>query len=99
MATEISPRAELRPADRLSTLRTMLHLAKPENSRMVAATIGHHLDLITVEAAPGPAIAEASDTVRDASLGFLTALHGRGDVVAGRAAALASIDHLAASLG
>ncbi len=85
--------------DRVSKLRGMLHLAGPENSRMVAATIGRHLEIIVIETGGRREVAGATDAVRDASLGFLTSLHRPGDVAGARRAALTSLDQLEARLG
>ena len=84
--------------DRLSSLRNILRLAGRDNSRMVAATIGGHLHAITIEGPRRPALIDATDAVRDASLGFLTSLHGRGDVAAARHQLLSSVDRLEACL-
>lgn len=84
--------------DRVTSLRRILNLAGRENSRMVAATIGGHLDALNIEVARRPALVDATDAVRDASLGFLTSLHGRGDVVSARQHVLTSVDRLEACL-
>ncbi|MDB5558986.1 MAG: hypothetical protein JWQ36_1920 [Enterovirga sp.] len=84
--------------ERVIRLRTILKLAGRENSRMVAATIGGHLQAITIEAPKHPALVDAADAVRDASLGFLTSLHGRGDVATARHQVLNSVDRLEACL-
>ena len=88
-----------RPVSALvSSLRAVLSLAGRENSRMVAATIGGHLDALAGEAPRRPALADATEAVRDASFGFLTSLHGRGDIHDARRQALTSVDHLEACL-
>jgi hypothetical protein len=84
--------------DRVTSLRTILRLAGRDNSRMVAATIGGHLQALAIEAPKRPALADATEAVRDASLGFLTSLHGRGDVVTARSQVLTSVDRLEACL-
>ncbi len=84
--------------DRVISLRTVLNLAGRENSRMVAATIGGHLQALAIEIPQRPALAGATEAVRDASLGFLTSLHGRGDVAIARRQALTSLDNLEACL-
>jgi hypothetical protein len=84
--------------DRVTSLRTILRLAGRDNSRMVAATIGGHLQALSIEAPRRPALADATEAVRHASLGFLTSLHGRGDVVTARSQVLTSVDRLEACL-
>ena len=84
--------------DRVTSLRTILNLAARNNSRMVAATIGGHLQALTVEGPTRPALLDATEAVRDASLGFLTSLHGRGDITAARNQVLSSVDRLEACL-
>ena len=79
-------------------MRNLLAEARPENSRMVAAAIGGHLFRITREAGKARELAEASDIVRDASLGLLTALHRGKDVNGARRAALESVETLEAAL-
>jgi hypothetical protein len=79
-------------------MRNLLAEARAENSRMVAAAIGGHLSRITREAGKAPELAEASDVVRDASLGLLTALHRGRDVNGARRAALKSVETLEAAL-
>ena len=65
---------------------------------MVAAAIGGHLSRITKEAGEARALGEASDTVRDASLDLLKALHRGHDVNGARKAALESVELLEAAL-
>ena len=84
--------------DRIVKLRAVLKLARPENSRMVAATIGRHLELIVSHAESRDEIIEVSEAVREASFGFLTSLHRPGDIGGGREAALSCLDQLEASL-
>ena len=84
--------------DRVRTIRTALKLAQPENSRIAAATIGGHLDVITRNLASHSEVAQASDAVRDASLDLLVSLVRKREAAAARAAALQSVDRLEASL-
>ncbi|NNM72929.1 hypothetical protein [Enterovirga aerilata] len=84
--------------DRVSSLRRILNLAGRENSRMVAATIGGHLQALAIELPTMPALTDATEAVRDASLGFLTSLHGKGDPVTARHHVLSSVDRLEACL-
>lgn len=77
----------------------MLNLARPENSRMVAASIGRHLEIIVTETGFRDEVAGATNAVRDASLGFLTSLHRPGDVAGARRAVLTSLDQLESRLG
>jgi len=79
-------------------MRNLLAEARAENSRMVAAAIGGHLVRISREAGKGPELAQASDIVRDASLGLLTALHRGNDVNRARRDALKSVETLEAAL-
>ena len=65
---------------------------------MVAATFGGHLHAIAVEAPKRPSLIDATDAVRDASLGFLTSLHGRGNVAEARHQLLSTVDRLEACL-
>lgn len=76
----------------------MLRLAGPENSRMVAATIGLHLEIIVTETGSCQEVRGATEAVRDASLGLLTSLHRLGDVAGARRAAFSSLDQLEARL-
>lgn len=85
--------------DRVSKFRGMLNLARPENSRMVAASIGGHLEIIVTETGFRDEVAGATNAVRNASLGFLTSLHRTGDVAGARRAVLTSLDQLEAHLG
>ena len=87
-----------RGLDRVIGLRQVLARAGRDNSRMVAATIGCHLQALSIELPKKPALADATEAVRDASLGFLTSLHGRGDIATARLAVLTSVDHLEACL-
>lgn len=80
------------------SLRAILDRAGRENSRMVAATIGGHLEALAIEVPRRPALADAAAAVRDASLGFLTSLHGRGDILDAKRQVLTSVDHLEACL-
>jgi hypothetical protein len=89
---------EAPPKDRLVSLRAILNLAGRENSRMIAATIGGHLQALAIEIPKRPALADATEAVRDASLGFLTSLHGRGDIVTAKHELLTSVDRLEACL-
>jgi hypothetical protein len=84
--------------DRVRTIRTALKLAQPENSRIAAATIGGHLDAIAKNLPAHPAVAQASDAVRDASLDFLVSLVRKREAADARVAALQSVDRLEASL-
>ena len=52
--------------DRVLKLRGMLNLAGPENSRMVAATIGRQLEIIVIETGGRREVAGATDAVREA---------------------------------
>jgi hypothetical protein len=84
--------------ERVRTIRTALKLAQPENSRIAAATIGGHLEVITRDLGPESQVAQASDAVRDASLDFLVSLVSRREAAEARSAALKSVDQLEASL-
>ena len=94
MTTTAEAVLNTRSIDRVTSLRTILKLAGRENSRMVAATIGGHLQAISIEAPRRPAVDDAAAAVRDASLGFLTSLHGCGDVAEARSQVLRSVDRL-----
>lgn len=85
--------------DRVRTIRSALKLARPENSRIVAATIGGHLEVITGAAPPHPEVAHATDAVRDASLDFLVSLVTHREAAQARDVALSTVDRLEASLG
>ncbi|MGA0595735.1 hypothetical protein [Enterovirga sp. CN4-39] len=87
-----------RDDDRVRAMRDLLAGVRAENSRMVAAAIGGHLSRITKEAGEARALGEASDTVRDASLDLLKALHRGHDVNGARKAALESVELLEAAL-
>ncbi len=89
---------EAPPKDRVIRMRAIVNVAGRENSRMIAATIGGHLQALAVEIPTRPALADATEAVRDASLGFLTSLHGRGDVVTAKHQLLSSVDRLEACL-
>lgn len=84
--------------ERVRTIRTALKLAKPENSRIVAATIGGHLEVIARSAIPQPSVQDASEAVRDASFDFLVSLVTIGEASGARSAALHSVDRLEETL-
>lgn len=84
--------------DRVRTIRTALKLAKPENSRIVAATIGGHLEVISRATSPQPGVVDASAAVRDASFDFLVSLVTKGEAGESRSVALHSVDRLEAML-
>jgi hypothetical protein len=80
-------------------MRNLLTEARAENSRMVAAAIGGHLSKLTREAGrEASQLGQASDTVRDASLDLLKALHHGRDVNGARRIALDSVSTLEAAL-
>ncbi|MDB5559503.1 MAG: hypothetical protein JWQ36_2437 [Enterovirga sp.] len=88
-----------RPDDQhVRAMRHLLSGARVENSRMVAAAIGGHLSRITKNAGSAEDLGQASDVVRDASLGLLKALHQGEDVSRARKAALESVEMLEAAL-
>lgn len=85
------------PNDRqVRAMRSLLAEARVENSRMVAAAIGGHLSRITRQAG-GAELEDASESVRDASLHLLKALHQSEGVTPARKAALRSVDSLEAA--
>lgn len=84
--------------ERVRTIRSALKLAKPENSRIVAATIGGHLEVIASVTGPDSAAVEAGDAVRDASLHFLVSLVTQNEAADARNVALSTVDRLEASL-
>ncbi|MDB5513226.1 MAG: hypothetical protein JWR08_2709 [Enterovirga sp.] len=80
------------------TMRALIGTAKRENARMVAAAIGGHLTKLARETGHDPDVADASETVREASLSLLKALNRDADVATARKVALRSIETLEATI-
>lgn len=85
-----------RNSDTLARIRDLLQLASAGNSRLTAAAIGRQLERVRVEGYDQDRVAAGLETVRDASLRLLMALHNRGDVHRCRETAIKSADYLEA---